>query len=308
MKLRAAVLLLLISPLFLFLPHLGNLMPMVVLSGSMKPLFNPGDMVILEEINGSQVGVGDVVAFHPPDSKPGTFVTHRVIEIVHQNGTAFIRTKGDNNEEPDGFLTPVENVRGRVVFSIPYLGYLTKYNPNRKARMLVYLMFTLLPGIGLVLSELPNLIYYSPRLDALLSKLSTYNSRRRERIRWKVFFLVFLGLLVLFTFLLRPQVTVMGGKLINSGSMDVVVLTQGVKDYEVLHPGEEFEGKYVIAVGKVLPVLWIVRLYEINPFILRVLNILMAAWGTLLLHPLWLSVEPRFKLIRRRNKYALRRL
>ncbi|ASJ01776.1 hypothetical protein A3L09_00110 [Thermococcus profundus] len=308
MKLRAVILLLLISPFFLFLPHIGNLMPMVVLSGSMEPLFNPGDMVILEEINGSQVSVGDVVAFHPPNSKPGTFVTHRVIEIVHQNGTAFIRTKGDNNEDPDGFLTPVENVRGRVIFSIPYLGYLTKYNSNRKIRMLVYLAFTLLPGIGLVLSELPNLIYYSPRLDSLLSKLSAYHSRRRERIIWKRFLLVSLGLLVLFTFLLRPQVSAMDGKLVNSGSMDVVVLTEGVKDYEVLHPGDEFEGQYTLVLGKVLPVLWIVKLYEINPFILRVLNIAMATWGALLLHPLWLSVEPKFKLVRRRNKYALRRL
>ena len=40
------------------------------------------------------------------------------------------QTKGDANEAPDANLVPYENVIGRALFDIPYLGYVANYIQN----------------------------------------------------------------------------------------------------------------------------------------------------------------------------------
>ncbi|WP_052696205.1 signal peptidase I [Palaeococcus ferrophilus] len=305
MRLKPLVLLLLVSPALIFLAYVPRLTPMVVLSGSMVPLFNPGDIVLLERVNGSEVHVGDVVAFRPPGARDeNTFVTHRIVGIVEENGTRYFRTKGDNNEDEDPFLVPGENVYGKAVFSLPYLGYLTRHNPNRRERLAFYFLTVLVPGVILILGELPKLLYYSPRLEREALKLSTWNSRKVEELSPLRLLTVFVVSLVVFTLLLTPSYE--GG--LNGGRLPVLLLGAGDTGYVYLPPGEAFDGKFGVAVNAVLPVMWLVRAYGVNPFIVRALNLILSGITTLLLHPIWLKEEPKFKLSRRRNKYAVKRV
>ena len=86
----------------------------VILSGSMEPALSPGDVVFVSD--SASVQVGDVITFDGGDTVP---ITHRIIGV--EDGQYI--TKGDANENADGAPVPPANVLGRVVLTIPVVGY-----------------------------------------------------------------------------------------------------------------------------------------------------------------------------------------
>lgn len=93
----------------------------VVLSGSMEPAISPGDVVIVGAVNPTDVAVDDVITFYRTEN--GIPTTHRVVEVLSGDGGLAFRTMGDANEDPDGAPVPAGNVVGRVMFTIPLIGY-----------------------------------------------------------------------------------------------------------------------------------------------------------------------------------------
>jgi signal peptidase len=96
----------------------------VVLSGSMEPAISPGDVVIVQETTVSSVGVGDVVTFGAGSETP---TTHRVVDVVEQDGQTALRTKGDANEDPDAGLVAAKQLRGEVILVLPLIGYVVQF-------------------------------------------------------------------------------------------------------------------------------------------------------------------------------------
>ncbi len=90
--------------------------PLVVVTGSMKPSINPGDVVVLRHISSSPQ-VGDVVTYKMGNA----FITHRVVE-AYQNGS--VVTKGDANDAPDPYLVPPSAILGKVWLRVPLVGWL----------------------------------------------------------------------------------------------------------------------------------------------------------------------------------------
>lgn len=76
-------------------------------SGSMKPTFDVGALIICRKADGpGSLEEGDIVTF---SSSSGDIVTHRIIEVwFEEDGAAFYRTKGDNpaNSPDPELLTP----------------------------------------------------------------------------------------------------------------------------------------------------------------------------------------------------------
>lgn len=97
-----------------------------VLSGSMKPTYAPGDVVIAREKPANQVAVGDVIMFNTPAKYGGSKVTHRVAAIkMDEDGAITIRTKGDNNNAVDPWNAVVSTPNVWVIEGrIPKVGYL----------------------------------------------------------------------------------------------------------------------------------------------------------------------------------------
>jgi len=94
-----------------------------VASGSMRPALQVGDLVIIQGVPASQIKVGDIIVFNQPDQTINTI--HRVAAIeTLANGTIEFRTKGDANPTEDPQWTPEQNVKGRVLYRIPYIGYM----------------------------------------------------------------------------------------------------------------------------------------------------------------------------------------
>ncbi|QSG11735.1 Signal peptidase I [Halapricum desulfuricans] len=84
----------------------------VVLSGSMQPVMDPGDVVVVESVPASEIEKGDIVTFHREGQANPT--THRVIEVVQQGGDVAFRTKGDNSESADRRLVTPAQLEGRI--------------------------------------------------------------------------------------------------------------------------------------------------------------------------------------------------
>lgn len=82
-------------------PNIGGTTPLIVLTDSMYPIIESGDLIICKGAEPEEIQVGDVIAFFDPAGNGTTIVTHRVIEVTEQNGELAWRTKGDNNNTED---------------------------------------------------------------------------------------------------------------------------------------------------------------------------------------------------------------
>ena len=100
----------------------------VILTQSMEPAIKPGDIVIDYTPKDRMYEIGDVVTYLATDGyHAGSTITHRVIEIVNQDGVRMYRTKGDSNNTADFSLVTTENIIGRTVLKIPRAGYIRQF-------------------------------------------------------------------------------------------------------------------------------------------------------------------------------------
>lgn len=92
-----------------------------VASGSMRPALEVGDLVIVQGVPADEIKVGDIIIFDSP-TKPHPTI-HRVVRIEEQQGKIFFVTKGDASSLEDNPVSQ-DQVHGRVIYKIPFLGYL----------------------------------------------------------------------------------------------------------------------------------------------------------------------------------------
>ena len=104
------------------IPSLGGVFPMIVLTDSMYPEIAAGDLIICNTVEAEDVKVNDVISFYDPMGNGTSVVTHRVLEIVSEDGQLSFRTKGDNNNAEDQMLVPQEKLVGIYRSRIPGLG------------------------------------------------------------------------------------------------------------------------------------------------------------------------------------------
>lgn len=100
-----------------------------VLTPSMSPSYNVGDVVFVHIEGPDNINVGDVITFNPSNDSEA-YLTHRVSEKIDDyknTGVTCFKTKGDANDSEDGFLIDQSRVVGKVVFGIPGLGYIIRF-------------------------------------------------------------------------------------------------------------------------------------------------------------------------------------
>ena len=95
----------------------------VVLTGSMKPSINPGDLVIAASKDFVKPRVGKVVLYSARDLQ-GNVVTVWCHRIIAGNSVDGFTIKGDANDQPDIGLIPVGDIQSVVVLRIPFVGHL----------------------------------------------------------------------------------------------------------------------------------------------------------------------------------------
>jgi len=120
-----------------------------ILTGSMSPALNVGDLVAFEPVDAADLELGQIIVFDDP-TRPGVTYVHR-LTAINDDGT--YTTKGDANEKDDSTPVSQANVQGVVRMVSPYGGYPTMLLSHGKYLQLVVL-------IGLLLSS--ALIVHGP--------------------------------------------------------------------------------------------------------------------------------------------------
>jgi signal peptidase I len=127
------------------LPNLFDAKSLTVMSGSMQPTINTGDVIVVRQTSPMLVRVGDIVTFRDPLNH-ARLITHRVREMHIQGDQVLFVTKGDANSSTEQWVVARSGTIGRVAFHIPLLGFLMVWIHSSFGLMLVIVIPTLLLG------------------------------------------------------------------------------------------------------------------------------------------------------------------
>ena len=93
--------------------------PVLVAGHSMEPNVDLGDIVIVTDVPTDSITRGDIIQF----SDGHDSVIHRVIVVNQEESSLTFTTKGDNNDIPDAQPVHPKQVTGKVVYTIPKIGW-----------------------------------------------------------------------------------------------------------------------------------------------------------------------------------------
>ena len=88
-------------------------------SGSMEKELFVGDVVIIKKCKPEDIIIGDIIEYQ----MNGYSVIHRVIDKRQKNKEFYYTTKGDNNLKKDDKEVSEDQLSGKVIFKIKYIGY-----------------------------------------------------------------------------------------------------------------------------------------------------------------------------------------
>ena len=97
--------------------------PTVIASGSMRPTMDVGDMAIVVKVDPKDIIENDIIQYW----KDGAMFLHRVIVIRRGDEGLLYVTKGDANRVTD--IDPVfqGQIKGKLIFTLPYIGWISIY-------------------------------------------------------------------------------------------------------------------------------------------------------------------------------------
>lgn len=128
----------------------GGWQAFIVRSGSMAPRIPTGSVVIAHQAQ--EYHAQEVVTFRAP-FQPTKFITHRVIEKRAEQGSPTYIVKGDANTSADPHVLSSDDILGKTVLTIPYLGYFLGFLQTPAGVVLGIVM----PGTILVYEQLRSL-------------------------------------------------------------------------------------------------------------------------------------------------------
>ena len=115
-----------------------------IVSESMEPTFYKDDLVVVRKCSEKELKKGDIITFKQEDRT----ISHRIDGITKEKGEVKFITKGDNNEVRDQELVEVQDIYGKVLFSIKDVGKVIHYIQNARGFinivMFIIILFVLI--------------------------------------------------------------------------------------------------------------------------------------------------------------------
>ncbi|MBQ1372369.1 MAG: signal peptidase I [Oscillospiraceae bacterium] len=162
-------------------PNFNGLLPMIVLTDSMYPVIESGDLIICSTINPEDVQKGDIISFFDPEGNGTSVVTHRVVEIIQEDGQLSFRTRGDFNNTDDKELVPGDKLVGTYRTRIPHAGNVAMFMQTTTGLIVcVVLPIVLLVGYDMIRRR----IYEKNKKgenDALLAELQALRAEKAKK-------------------------------------------------------------------------------------------------------------------------------
>lgn len=115
----------------------------IIQSGSMGPTIRTGSVAVDKEMDNYKEK--DIITFR----RAKKIITHRVVKIIEQNGENLYQTKGDANKGEDLILVRENDVLGKVLFAIPFLGYAMAF---AKTKLGIFLLI-IVPALWIIGQE-----------------------------------------------------------------------------------------------------------------------------------------------------------
>ncbi|AOY70074.1 peptidase S26 [Arthrobacter sp. ZXY-2] len=94
-----------------------------VLTNSMAPKYSPGTFIVVQPVPFDELKLGDVITYQIKSGQPGV-ITHRITGMGFlQTGEKTLTLKGDNNDVVDPEPVREMQVRGKLLYAVPYVGF-----------------------------------------------------------------------------------------------------------------------------------------------------------------------------------------
>jgi signal peptidase len=119
----------------------------------MEPKIHTGSVVTVQEE--TNYNIGDVITAKMPETPSETY-SHRVVNKETLDGQVAYTTKGDANDSTDPDVVYQYNVVGKVLFSIPVIGYVMNFAKQPAG----FILMIVVPTIIIVSSEINNIKTY----------------------------------------------------------------------------------------------------------------------------------------------------
>jgi signal peptidase len=127
-------------------PRIAGATPYTVLTGSMRPHYPPGTLVVVKPIDTDDLRNGDVATYQISSGDPEV-ATHRIVAIgVDLKGERVFTFQGDANNAPDPKPVLPVQIRGKLWYAVPYLGYLNNALNGRQRQAAVLVVSAALLG------------------------------------------------------------------------------------------------------------------------------------------------------------------
>lgn len=105
---------------------IGGIRIFTIISNSMLPSYEPGDILILKEENPSNIKIGDNVTYiGTNDQVKDLVITHKVIDRRKEDGKYYFITQGTNNEIADPEIEESQ-IYGKVIYKTILLSAICK--------------------------------------------------------------------------------------------------------------------------------------------------------------------------------------
>lgn len=160
------------------MPDAFGYKPMIVLSGSMSPVFEAGDMILIKNTeNPSALQKDDIICY----LISGKATTHRIIQVAEKDGQTAYITKGDFNNVEDRLAVMPDQIQGLYTgIRIPHLGDFLMFVQTPQG----ILMFVGVPFILYVLYDVfkrrKDASKKTAQLEAELAKLKAEKEIKTE--------------------------------------------------------------------------------------------------------------------------------
>lgn len=128
----------------LVIPRSAGATPYAVLTGSMRPDYPPGALVVIRPVSEAEINEGDVITYQLESGK-ATVVTHRVVRhSTNLKGEVLFNTQGDANEVADAKPVKPVQIKGKLWYSVPYLGYANTVITGKERDIILTIVVSLL--------------------------------------------------------------------------------------------------------------------------------------------------------------------